>query len=168
MATSYIIFYLFGGLAAASGFLMVTRKNVIESAAFFLTSLLATGGIFLQLRAEFVFGAQIILYAGGVSVLFFFILLLLNPRILQRQKQFGGHTRIATLMAVVMGALALTSVGVGGKLFSFPAPSNSILPANTGDVARTLFQNYPLALELVPILLLIAMIGAVVMAKRSV
>lgn len=165
---SYIVFFLFGGLAAASGFLMVMRKNVIESAAFFLTSILATGGIFLQLRAEFVFGAQIILYAGGVGVLFFFVFLALKPDILRRQKQFSGQTGIASALAAILGALTLVAVGIGGRLFSFPAPSNSVLPANTGDVARTLFQNYPLALELVPILLLIAMIGAVVMAKRSV
>lgn len=167
MAASYIIFFLFGALAAASGVLMVTRKNVMESAAFFLTSILATGGIFLQLRAEFVFGAQIILCAGGVGVLFFFILLLLKPDI-PRQKQFSEHTRIATALAVILGGLALAAAGIGDRLFGFPAPSNSVLPANTGEVAQTFFQNYPLALEMVPILLLIAMIGAVVMAKRSV
>lgn len=167
MTISYIIFFLLGGLAAASGFLMVTRKNVIESAVCFLTSVLATGGIFLQLRAEFVFGAQIILYAGGVGVLFFFVFLLLKPAIPQPQKQFSGQARIARVLAAALGALALVAVGVGGGLFRFPAPSSSVLPANTGEVARTLFQNYPLALEMVPILLLIAMIGAVVMAKRS-
>lgn len=167
MAISYIVFFLFGGLAAVSEFLMVTRKDAIESAAFFLTSILATGGIFLQLRAEFVFGAQIILYAGGVCVLFLFVLLLLKPDILFRQKQFSGQARIATVLVAVLGTLALAAAGIGGGLFRFPAPSSSVLPANTGDVARTLFQDYPLALEMVAVLLLIAMIGAVVMAKRG-
>jgi len=59
---------------------MVTRRNVVHGAIFLITALLATAGIFLQLRAEFLFIVQIILYVGGIMVLFVFVIMLVNPR----------------------------------------------------------------------------------------
>src|SRR6266849_10956643 len=67
-----LLFYFFAAIAVASAALMVTRRNVVHSAIFLITALLATAGIFLQLRAEFLFIVQIILYVGGIMVLFVF------------------------------------------------------------------------------------------------
>ena len=73
-----VLFYFFAGIAVASAVLMVTRRNVVHSAIFLITALLATAGIFLQLRAEFLFIVQIILYVGGIMVLFVFVIMLVN------------------------------------------------------------------------------------------
>src|SRR5438477_9109218 len=73
-----VLFYFFAGIAVASAALMVTRRNVVHSAIFLITALLATAGIFLQLRAEFLFIVQIILYVGGIMVLFVFVIMLVN------------------------------------------------------------------------------------------
>ena len=73
-----IMFYFFAGVAMLSAALMVTRRNAIHCAVFLITTLLATAGIFLQLRAEFLFIAQIILYVGGIMVLFVFVIMLVR------------------------------------------------------------------------------------------
>jgi len=69
-----VLFYFFAGIAVASAALMVTRRNAVHSAIFLIATLLATAGIFLQLRAEFLFIVQIILYVGGIMVLFIFVI----------------------------------------------------------------------------------------------
>src|SRR5258705_1240071 len=73
-----VIFYFFAGIAVGSAALMVTRRNAVHSAIFLITTLLATAGIFLELRAEFIFIVQIILYVGGVIVLFIFLVIPVN------------------------------------------------------------------------------------------
>lgn len=167
MIFPYVVFLFFGGLAVASAILMVVRKNIVHSAVFFFTAVLAIAGIFLQLRAEFLFGVQIILFAGAVVVLFVFVFLLLKPDFLFRKAHFSGQKWIAIILASVLGAQLLLAAGIGSKMFNFPVPSDSSLPANTGDLARSLFQNYLVPLEMVALLLLVAMIGAAVMAKRG-
>ena len=84
-----IIFYFFSGVAILSAAMMVTRRNAIHSAVFLITALLATAGIFLQLRAEFLFVAQIILYVGGIMVLFVFVIMLVRLDVALHQIQFS-------------------------------------------------------------------------------
>ena len=78
MILNQILFYFFALLAIGSAILMVTRRNIVHSAVFLISTLLATAGIFLQLQAEFLFVVQIILYVGGIMVLFIFVIMLVN------------------------------------------------------------------------------------------
>src|SRR5256886_16451599 len=80
-----VIFYFFAAIAVISAILTVTRRNVVHSAIFLITALLATAGIFLQLRAEFLFIVQIILYVGGFMVLFIFVIMLVKLGVALRQ-----------------------------------------------------------------------------------
>src|SRR5207245_4336502 len=73
-----VIFYFFAGIAVASPVLTVTRRNAVHSASFLITALLATAGIFLQFRAEFLFIVQIILYVVGLMVLIVFVIIILR------------------------------------------------------------------------------------------
>ena len=84
-----IVFYFFAALAVISAVLVVTRRNVVQSAIFLITALLATAGIFLQLHAEFLFIVQVILYAGGIMVLFVFVIMLINLDVSMHQVQFN-------------------------------------------------------------------------------
>ena len=97
-----VIFYFFAGIAVASAALMVTRRNAIHSAIFLITALLATAGIFLQLRAEFLFIAQIILYVGGIMVLFVFVIMLVNLDVALHQIQFAKQKWVALLVTVAL------------------------------------------------------------------
>src|SRR5436853_6388052 len=92
------LFYFFAGIAVVSAVLMVTRRNVVHSAIFLITALLATAGIFLQLRAEFLFIVQIILYVGGIMVLFVFVIMLVNLDVALQQIQFARQKRGAFMV----------------------------------------------------------------------
>src|ERR1700746_3508293 len=96
------IFYFFAGVAVASAVLTVTRRNAVHSAIFLITALLATAGIFLQLRAEFLFIVQIILYVGGIMVLFVFVIMLVNLDVAVRQLQFGRQRWVALIIALAL------------------------------------------------------------------
>ncbi len=169
MQTINVVFFdFFAALAVISAILMVTRRNVIHSAVFLITALLATAGIFLQLQAEFLFAVQIILYVGGIMVLFVFAIMLVNLDVSLHQLQFNRQKWVAGILGIVLGAEFLAAFLKGDSLLKFAAPGAGGLQPNTEHVADTLFRNYMLPFELASILLLVAMIGAVVMAKRRI
>jgi NADH-quinone oxidoreductase subunit J len=165
-----IIFYFFAGVAILSAALMVTRRNAIHSAVFLITTLLATAGIFLLLRAEFLFIAQIILYVGGIMVLFVFVIMLVRLDVPLHHITFRFQKWVALFVAVALACEVsvmfwyvrqLPSAG----LLTPPAPADK-LPPNSEQFAKVLFGDYLLPFEIASILLLVAMIGAVVMAKK--
>jgi len=166
-----IIFYFFAGVAVLSAALMVTRRNAIHSAVFLITTLLATAGIFLQLRAEFLFIAQIILYVGGIMVLFIFVIMLVRLDVAVHHIRFRLQKFVAFLVALVL-ALELVVILVlagklpGGGLFVQGSAPADKLPPNSEELAKSLFSSYLLPFEIASVLLLVAMVGAVVMAKN--
>jgi NADH-quinone oxidoreductase subunit J len=164
-----ITFYFFATLAVVSAILVVTRRNVVQSAIFLITALLATAGIFLQLHAEFLFIVQVILYAGGIMVLFVFVIMLINLDISMHEAQFTRQWWLGLLLALVLGAQLTIAIAIGrsGLPLGEPAPATALEPS-TQLVGRVLFTEYMLPFEVASILLLVAMIGAVVMAKKKV
>src|SRR5947209_17213412 len=82
-------FYLLSGLALIGGVLVITRRNPVHSALALILTLLALAGIYLMLFAPFVAGVQIILYAGGIMVLFLFVIMLVNVNKTEKEKQFN-------------------------------------------------------------------------------
>ncbi len=167
-----VIFYFFAGVAILSGAMMVTRRNAIHSAVFLITALLATAGIFLQLRAEFLFVAQIILYVGGIMVLFVFVIMLVRLDVALHQIQFSKQKWVSLLVAIALGAqvgvmLWATRKMPGQGLFVQEASPANKLPPNSEALAQSLFSNYLLPFEIASVLLLVAMVGAVVMAKKG-
>ncbi len=166
-----IIFYFFAGVAILSAAMMVTRRNAIHSAVFLITALLATAGIFLQLRAEFLFVAQIILYVGGIMVLFVFVIMLVRLDIALHQIQFSKQKWVSLLVTVALGVQvgvmlwAIRKMPGQGLLVRMPAPTDK-LPPNSEELAKSLFSSYLLPFEIASVLLLVAMVGAVVMAKK--
>lgn len=167
-----ILFYFFAGVAVLSAALMVTRRNAIHSAVFLITALLATAGIFLQLRAEFLFVTQIILYVGGIMVLFIFVIMLVRLDVAFHQIRFRMQRLVAMLVALALGLevtvilLLARQLPGGGLLIQGSAPADK-LPPNSEELAKSLFSNYLLPFEIASVLLLVAMVGAVVMAKNK-
>jgi len=93
------VFYFFAALAIVSAILVVTRRNAVQSAIFLVTALLATAGIFLNLNAEFLFIVQVILYAGGIMVLFVFVIMLVNLDVALHQVQFNRQWFVALIIS---------------------------------------------------------------------
>jgi NADH-quinone oxidoreductase subunit J len=163
-----VFFYFFAALAVISSVLMVTRRNVIHSAIFLITALLATAGIFLQLQAEFLFAVQIILYVGGIMVLFIFAIMLVHLDVSLKQLRYSRQKWVAGVLGVVLIAEFWFALEKGGSLFHPSAPMSGGLQPNTEQVGQALFGGYMLPFEIASVLLLVAMVGAVVMAKRRI
>ena len=167
-----ILFYFFAGVAVLSAALMVTRRNAIHSAVFLITTLLATAGIFLQLGAEFLFIAQVILYVGGIMVLFIFVIMLVRldvalHHIRFRMKSLVVMTVIGVLAAEAGAIIYYARALPGQGLFiQSVAPADKLAP-NSEKLAESLFNSYLLPFEIASVLLLVAMVGAVVMAKSK-
>ena len=153
-------------MAVVSAVLVVTRKNVVHSAIALITTLLATAGIYLQLRAEFLFAVQIILYVGGIMVLFLFVIMLVNLDVTLRQEQFSRQGWLGLLLALVLAAQLGLALTVGQAALNLPRPHRGNLQPNTEMVGQALFKNHLLPFEIASILLIVAMIGAVVMTRR--
>src|ERR1700734_2274362 len=95
MALQIGFFYFFAGLAIFCAIMMVVARSVVHSAIYLIGALLATAGIYLQLRAEFLFIVQVILYVGGIMVLFVFVIMLVNLHVALLQYQFNRQRFVA-------------------------------------------------------------------------
>jgi NADH-quinone oxidoreductase subunit J len=168
MVLNSILFYFFSALAVGSAILMVTRRNVVHGAVYLITTLLATAGVFLLLQAEFLFIVQVILYVGGIMVLFIFVIMLVNLDVSLLQYQFNRQRFVAGVLALALGSQIFLAIKMGKKSLFPPLHVPDISPKNTEAVADALFGRFMLPFEIASILLLVAMIGAVVMAKRRV
>jgi len=166
VATTFF-FYLLSGLAVIGGVLVITRKNPVHSALALILTLLGLAGLYLMLYAPFVAGVQIILYAGGIMVLFLFVIMLVNLERNAKEEQFNQQWLVGILAAVALFGLFL-AVFMKGRI-AFP-DHVAQLPEdlNTQQVAQVLYTNYMFAFEIASLLLLVAIIGAVVMAKKRI
>jgi NADH-quinone oxidoreductase subunit J len=164
-------FYLLAGIMIIGGVLVITRKNAIHSALALITTLLAQAGLYLMLYAPFVAGVQIILYAGGIMVLFLFVIMLINLDRMQKERQFNKQWLVGIAAAAALGGLFIAVYTKGKSLF----PEGRLTYAesqNTQDVAALLYDPhrgmYMFSFEIASLLLLVAIIGAVVMAKKRI
>jgi len=166
-----LFFYFFAAVAILSAVLLITRRNPIHSAVFLLTTLLATAGIFLQLHAEFLFIAQVFLYAGGVMILFIFVIMSLRLDVFARRGKVSSLRWISLSVALALGvqfaAVLWASRRTPGQgIFVREAAPAYSLPPNSEALAESLFGSYLLPFEIAGVLFLVAMVGAVLLAKN--
>src|SRR5918912_330599 len=88
MLTDTVLFYMFAVLVLGGGIMTITRRNAVHSALFLIVSLIGVAGLYLLQKAEFLFAVQIVLYVGGIMVLFLFVIMLVNLDEAARQHQF--------------------------------------------------------------------------------
>jgi NADH-quinone oxidoreductase subunit J len=166
VATTFF-FYFLSGLTLISGVLVITRKNAVHSALALIFGLLCQAGLYLMLYAPFVAGVQIILYAGGIMVLFLFVIMLVNLERSQKEEQFNKQWLVGTIAAAALGGLFVAVYMKGKDLFAehIMQPAES---SNTQQIGLLLYGQYMFAFEIASLLLLVAIIGAVVMAKKRI
>jgi len=160
-------FYLLAGIMLIGGIMVITRKNPVHSALALIVTLLAQAAIYLMLYAPFVAGVQIILYAGGIMVLFLFVIMLVSIDRSVRERQFNSQWVIGIVAATCLGGLFIAAFTKGKDIFpdyAFPLSEGD----NTQRVASMLYGQYMFAFEIASLLLLVAIIGAVVMAKKRI
>lgn len=169
VATSFF-FHFLSALALLGGVLVITRRNPVHSALALILTLLALAGIYLMLYAPFVAGVQIILYAGGIMVLFLFVIMLVNIGRAEKEKQFNKQWIVSFLAALGTGLLFVWILTKSALLrqIAQKAPVQLLETSNTQDVGNWLYGPYMLSFEIASLLLLVAIVGAVVMAKKRI
>jgi NADH-quinone oxidoreductase subunit J len=165
-ALDAILFYFFAGLAVGAALLTVTRRNVLHAAMCMVATLLATAGIFLQLRAEFLFIVQIFLFAGSVMVLFVFTSRSLALKSREASAKTHGRIFAATAFGLIFVAQAWFAIAVGRTSLRLPEMQANIAPQNTEAVGNALFQSFVVPFGITSVLLLATMIGATLMWNR--
>ena len=160
-----ILFYVFAGLMTLAALGVVFNRNPVHSVLLLVVSMFATASLFVMLGAFFVAAVQIVVYAGAVLVLFLFVVMLLNlePEEIQ-------HARTATLRGVgILSGIAflfLFAPVVRGLALPKPA-ALAIGGGNTASIAKLLFVDYAVPFEVTSLILLAAITGAIVLAKRD-
>src|SRR5271155_2106679 len=136
------LFIFFAVLAVASAILMVTRRNIVHGAVFLITTLLSTAGIFLLLQAEFLFIVQVILYVGGIMVLFVFVIMLVNLDVSMLRFQFNRQRFVAGVLALALSAQVFLAIWMGSNSLHLPEPAASIAAKNTEAVGDAMFGRF--------------------------
>ncbi len=173
VATTFF-FYMLAAVMIIGGVLVITRKNAVHSALALITTLLAQAAIYLMLYAPFVAGVQIILYAGGIMVLFLFVIMLISLERNLKERQFNKQWLIGIVAAAVLGGLFITiyTATSHGRTLFIEGRVSYLENQNTQAVASMLFDRnngtYMFSFEIASLLLLVAIIGAVVMAKKRI
>jgi NADH-quinone oxidoreductase subunit J len=171
MLIDTVLFYIFAVMVLGGGILTITRRNAVHSAISLILSLLGVAGLYLLQKAEFLFAVQIVLYIGGIMVLFLFVIMLVNLDQAAKERQFNRQWLIALLAAGLVGAQIGWFVYKGKDAFAIAStamPGASAGEGNTEEIARVLFSEYLVPFEIASVLLLVAVVGSVVMAKKRI
>ena len=157
-----VAFGIFALIAVASALGLILKKNAIHGALFLVVNLGCVAGLYLMLGAEFLAAAQVIVYAGAIMVLFLFAIMVLIPG----KEETGPDPRRRTrLWALPLGALLFVLLAImvvaGRNVPSRPAP-----PGSVEAIGRLLFTDYLFPFELTSVLLLAAMVGVLLLARR--
>jgi NADH-quinone oxidoreductase subunit J len=167
-----LAFLVFAVLALAMAIAVVVARNPVHSALFLLASFLLVACIFILQQAEFVGAVQILVYGGGIMVLFLFVIMLVHQRTVKGALAFQHQWDVALLFLLVFLLPFLYVLGTA-KLPDVPANPDAlrmvagVVMGNTQAIAWVLYTDYLLPFEVASIFLLVAMIGAVVLGKRS-
>jgi NADH-quinone oxidoreductase subunit J len=174
-------FYMLSGLAVIGGVLVITRRNAVHSALALIVTLLSVAGLYLMLYAPFVAGVQIIVYAGGIMVLFLFVIMLVNIERASKDRRFNRIWPIGLVAACTLMGLFVSAFVKGshindmfrdrGMLLSESSNTQQVASLLYGEVdrmGRYTFGQYTFAFEIASLLLLVAILGAVIMTKKKI
>ena len=164
---SHLFFFYFAAVIVGTGMLVVSLRNPVYSALSLLILFFHVAGLYVTLHAEFLAAVQVIVYAGAILVLYLFVVMLLNVK---REDRYHGQLPIAGLLGVaVMTEVVLLFVSRSGfaGVASSPAAPPAESAGNTETIGEVLYSTYLFPFEVASLILLVAMIGAIVLAKRD-
>jgi len=159
-------FYILAALILGFGVLVITARSTVHSVLFLVADFLCVAALYVTLQAPFLAVIQVMVYAGGIVVLYLFVVMLVN---LKRPPEAHSDPRRLGRLGVVMAAAVLAElVAVFAVGWAKPAPAEGALsPQNVEQIGRALYTDYLIPFELASFLLLVAMIGAIILAKRE-
>ncbi len=171
MSGALVLFWAFAGLALASALACITRRSPVASALWLVVTLFALAALFVLLDAQFIAVLQLLVYAGAIMVLFLFVIMLLN---LGRPGPMDVKGPVGVGTAFLLGGVLLFQLWI---LRQAALPASIQLPPGSvarlqqeqgfvAAIAQPLFDTYLIPFEITSLLLLAALVGAVVLAKR--
>jgi len=156
-----IAFYILASLCVVSGVMVVTRRSPIHAALFLILAFFGVAGIYVVLSAEFLAAVQVLVYAGGIMVLFLFVIMLVPLEIRAPRLPVWEVARALALAGLVAAVMIGFFWNVGTPRVAASAP----LVGNIETVGMELYRRYLVPFEIASVTLLVAMIGAVVLAR---
>jgi NADH-quinone oxidoreductase subunit J len=172
MTVTALFFYLFAGLAIASGFMVISARNPVHSVLFLILAFVNAAGLFLLMGAEFLAMILVVVYVGAVAVLFLFVVMMLDVDFAALRQGFLQYLPVG---AIIGGILFLELLGLAGTWVINPAALHAPLTAipspdqvtNTEAIGRVLYTQYFYFFQAAGLVLLVAMIGAIVLTLRE-
>ena len=161
-----LAFYALAAFALVAGLFVITLRNAVHCAVFLVTTFIAVAGIYITLKAEFIAAVQILVYAGGIMVLFVFAILLVNIAEMKKIRSFHKQWLISVIGVVALAAFAI-KMFLTVDLDLVAAVSEGSAGGNMETVALSLYRQYLFPFEIASVLLLVAMIGAIIMTKKD-
>lgn len=164
----YVVFYLFAAVSVAAAVLVVIQKKTVYSALALIVCFGAMAGLFFQLGSQFIAMIQVIVYAGAIMVLFVFVIMLVDP---EAETYPGGSLRHISYWAIPLAVMLVFLLIQAFPDFLGSTAGNRAPSAPTEgtveNLARSLFTTYVIPFEVTSILILVAILGAMVLARRS-
>jgi NADH-quinone oxidoreductase subunit J len=160
---AHVAFFAIAAIAVGSALGLILRPNAIHGALFLVVNLGSVAALYLMLGAEFLAAAQVIVYAGAIMVLFVFAIMVLIPG---KEETGPDPLRRVRLLALPVGGLLLLLLVV--VVARWNAPAGAVVPSGSASaVGRLLFTSYLFPFELTSVLLLAAMVGVMLLARRG-
>lgn len=163
MDNAELLFYLLAGLLVISSLLVVFLRNVVHCAMALVTALLLIAVLFITLHAPMVGILQVMVYAGAIMVLFLFVIMFLNPAAVERQS--GMWWAFGAILSLMLAGV-LIPFFARDEVPGDPVAATDLF-GSPEMLAKSLFGDFVLPFEIASVLLLVAIIGAVVLAKRE-
>lgn len=162
-----IIFWGLAGLITLCSVMVITVSNPVSAAIFLVLDLFFLGAVYALQGADFAAAIQIIIYTGAILVLFLFVIMILNlnPQSILRDQRWRLSEKIILFLVVTGFSFLATKIYYYKKPFT--AISKHILSDNTKDVALLLFNKYVWPFEIVSMLILLAIVGSISIAKKK-
>jgi NADH-quinone oxidoreductase subunit J len=172
MLIQALAFYMFAGMAIASGVMVISARNPVHSVLFLILAFFNAAGLFVLLGAEFLAMILVVVYVGAVAVLFLFVVMMLDINFVQLREGFLRYLPIGGLIGLVLLAELVLVFGAWitapdvASAISAPTPA-VIRVTNTAALGALLYTRYVYAFQAAGVILLIAMIGAIVLTLRA-
>jgi len=167
-----VVFYSLAALILGFGVMVITARNTVHSVLFLVANFLCVAVLYVVLAAEFLAVIQVLVYAGGIVVLYLFVVMLVNLKALPearldpRRRARLGLVLATALLAEVIAIVVYAANRPGAVAPPAEAPG-ALTAANTELVGRLLYTDYLIPFEVASVLLLVAMVGAILLARRE-
>ncbi|MBL7074623.1 NADH-quinone oxidoreductase subunit J [candidate division KSB1 bacterium] len=160
-----LLFYLFALVVAFSAVMVIIRRNPVSSILYLMLVMFSLAGLYVLLGARFIAALQVTVYAGAIMVLFLFVVMLLN---LDKPDGVERKRAVTRLIGFLVAGLLLFLSALLVRSNSIQSSGMDFRPMGTAQaVGKTLFTDYLLPLGIVPVLLLAAVLGAVVLTNKK-